>query len=87
MYRRFLLIALTALMLCAAVPAEAQQPGKVPHVVHVSTAGASRNPGPQVEVFRQGLRDLGYIEERTASFSSNPSRSTHITSFVASPPA
>ena len=25
-------------------------------------AGDPNNPGPQVEAFRQGLRDLGYIE-------------------------
>jgi putative tryptophan/tyrosine transport system substrate-binding protein len=28
----------------------------------VSGTGVSKSPGPQVEAFRQGLRDLGYVE-------------------------
>jgi putative ABC transport system substrate-binding protein len=43
-------------------PAEAQQPGKVPRIGYVSGSGDAKTPGPLVEGFRQGLRDLGYIE-------------------------
>src|SRR5215510_5183088 len=39
-------------------PVEAQQPKKIPRVEYV--AGTAENPN--VEAFRQGLRDLGYIE-------------------------
>jgi ABC-type uncharacterized transport system substrate-binding protein len=42
--------------------AEAQQPSKVPRIGYVSTTGDANNPGPQIEAFRQGLRDLSYIE-------------------------
>ena len=42
--------------------AEAQQPTKVPRIGYVSGSGDPKNPGPLVEGFRQGLRDLGYIE-------------------------
>lgn len=58
---------ITVLTLCAMLfalcpSAEAQQPAKVPRIVYLSTAGTSKNPRPEVEVIRQGLRDLGHIE-------------------------
>jgi ABC-type uncharacterized transport system substrate-binding protein len=50
-------------MLCSfCSSATAQQPAKVPRIGYLSRTGDSKNPGPQVEGFRQGLRDLGYIE-------------------------
>jgi putative tryptophan/tyrosine transport system substrate-binding protein len=42
-------------------PAAAQQ-AKIPRVGYVTATGSVDNPGPQIEQFRQGLRDLGYIE-------------------------
>jgi putative tryptophan/tyrosine transport system substrate-binding protein len=41
---------------------QAQEPKKVPRIGFVSGGGDANNPGPIVEAFRQGLRDLGYIE-------------------------
>ena len=38
------------------ISSQAQQPGKVPHIGFLSLSGANQ------EAFRQGLRDLGYIE-------------------------
>ena len=43
------------------VSAQAQQPTKVPRIGYCRT-GDPNNPGPLVEAFRQGLRDLGYVE-------------------------
>jgi putative tryptophan/tyrosine transport system substrate-binding protein len=40
---------------------QAQQPGKIPRIGFVSGNDPSY-PGPNVEAFRQGLRNLGYIE-------------------------
>jgi putative tryptophan/tyrosine transport system substrate-binding protein len=40
----------------------AQEPTKISRIGYVSGFGDPNNPGPQVEAFRQGLRDLGYIE-------------------------
>ena len=40
---------------------EAQQAKKIPRIGYVSGADDLKNPGPE-EAFRQGLRDLGYIE-------------------------
>ena len=41
---------------------QAQQPAKVPRIGFVSVSGDPNNPGPLVETFRRGLRDLGYTE-------------------------
>jgi putative ABC transport system substrate-binding protein len=49
-----------ALLLLGIVAADAEQ-AKIPKVGYVSTNAAS-SPGPLVEAFQQGLRDLGYIE-------------------------
>jgi putative tryptophan/tyrosine transport system substrate-binding protein len=62
--QNFFIFALCALLFAVCVPVWAQQPKKVPRVVYLSTAGTSGNPGPQTEILRQGLRDLGYIEEK-----------------------
>jgi putative tryptophan/tyrosine transport system substrate-binding protein len=40
----------------------AQDPKKIPRVGYLSGTGDSKHPGPQIEAFRQGLRNLGYVE-------------------------
>lgn len=52
---------LCALMLVAASVAEAQQARKVPRVGYLAAVSASAD-APRLEAFRQGLRDLGYVE-------------------------
>jgi putative tryptophan/tyrosine transport system substrate-binding protein len=52
----------SVLLLLPVHSAFAQQPAKVPRIGYVTGTGDLRNPGPNVEAFRQGLRDLGYIE-------------------------
>jgi putative ABC transport system substrate-binding protein len=42
--------------------ADAQQPKKIPRIGYVSTTGNPSNPGPNVETFKRGLQDLGYVE-------------------------
>jgi len=46
--------------MCGAV-AQAQ-PARIPRIGFVSSTGNPNNPGPNVEAFRQGMRELGYIE-------------------------
>jgi putative ABC transport system substrate-binding protein len=46
-------------VLLMTVPAEAQQPGKIFRIGYLSAASG---PGPREEAFREGLRELGYIE-------------------------
>jgi putative ABC transport system substrate-binding protein len=64
MNRESFYLLLAVLFLAAYFPAEAQQPAKIPRVGYLSRTGDSKNPGPLVEGFRQGLRELGYIEEK-----------------------
>src|SRR5262245_40234949 len=42
--------------------ADAQQGAKIPRIGYVSGTGDHKTPGLQVEAFRQGLRDVGYVE-------------------------
>ena len=55
-------IALGALLfaLCSAV--QAQQSVKIPRIGFLSGSGAASNPATSEKAFRQGLRDLGYVD-------------------------
>src|SRR5215510_12158562 len=55
-------VALCTLFLAVCSPGLAQQPAKVPRIGYVSTSHDSKNPGPLLEAFRRGLRELGYSE-------------------------
>ena len=46
---------------CVAVIAEAQQPKKVPRIGYLTATSPSAIPA-RTEAFRQGLRELGYVE-------------------------
>jgi putative ABC transport system substrate-binding protein len=54
--------ALPALILATIHLADAQQARKVPRIGFLHPASDSGVPAANLEVFRQGLRDLGYIE-------------------------
>jgi putative ABC transport system substrate-binding protein len=58
-----LVLVMTAFVLAIASLSHAQ-PKKIPRVGYLAAAGDVQNPGPQIEIFRQGLRDLGYVEEK-----------------------
>src|SRR5215475_11685775 len=61
MRRSLYSLALSALLFALCLSAEAQQPGKIPRIGILEYRGASDRE--QVwEAFRQGLRELGYIE-------------------------
>ena len=55
---------LTTVLLTTAPLAEAQQPNKVPGIVYL-TAGSPSSSPECYEAFRQGLRELGYVEGKT----------------------
>ena len=59
MRAKILVYALPALILTTIHLAQAQQPKRLPRIGYVSSG---YGPGRQLEVFRQGLRELGYIE-------------------------
>jgi putative ABC transport system substrate-binding protein len=52
---------LITVLLITAASAEAQQPVKVPRIGYLSAT----RPQPRDEAFRQGLRELGYVEGQT----------------------
>jgi ABC-type uncharacterized transport system substrate-binding protein len=62
MKKAFVGLTLCTMLLALCSFAQAQQPAKIPRIGYVSGSGDPSNPGPFVEAFRQGLRDLGYIE-------------------------
>ena len=62
MKAKILVYALPVLILSTIHLAEAQQPNKIPRIGYLSGAGDPSNPGPNVEAFRRGLQELGYIE-------------------------
>ena len=62
MRKRVVELALGAVLLALSFPVEAQQAKKVPRIGYVSGTGNPSDPGANVEAFRQGLRDLGYVE-------------------------
>jgi putative ABC transport system substrate-binding protein len=62
MKAKILVYALPVFILMTIHVAPAQQPTKVPRIGIVSGSGGPSNPGPHIEAFRQGLRDLGYME-------------------------
>ena len=53
---------LCALLLSWSLPIEAQQPTKIPRIGYLRVVGVPSTPSSNVEAFRQGLRDLGYVE-------------------------
>jgi len=55
-------VALCALLLALGFPADAQQLAKIPRIGFLSGSGDPNTPGLQLDAFRRGLRELGYIE-------------------------
>jgi putative tryptophan/tyrosine transport system substrate-binding protein len=53
---------LSAMLFAVCLPVQAQQQKRIPRMGYLSGTGDPQAPGHQVEAFRQGLRDLGYIE-------------------------
>jgi putative ABC transport system substrate-binding protein len=57
-----IMVILTLSILLALRAADAQPPAKIPRIGYASVSGNPNHPGAQVEAFRQGLRDVGYVE-------------------------
>jgi len=85
MKKAFVGLALSAVLLALSFSSEAQQPGKIPRVGYVAAGGDPDNPGSLVEAFRQGLRELGYIEGKNilVEFRYGEGKRDHILSLVA----
>jgi len=61
MKRKITVLAFSTMFFAFCFPVQAQQPKKIPRIGFVS-GGSASDPGPGVNAFRQGLRDLGYVE-------------------------
>jgi len=61
MRRKFFDLALGAMLLAVCFPAQAQQPTRIPHIGILTTFSPSV-VSARIEGFRQGLRELGYVE-------------------------
>jgi putative ABC transport system substrate-binding protein len=59
--KKVLRLALSVIPLALGFSAEAQQPAKIPRIGFLTSASLS-DESPRLEEFRQGLRDLGYVE-------------------------
>ena len=66
MNRKVFCIALGAMLFALSVPVDAQQPKKVPRIGYLSAVSASA-PDRHIEAFRQGLREIGYVEGKNIS--------------------
>jgi putative tryptophan/tyrosine transport system substrate-binding protein len=61
MKKNVIRLALCAMLYALCLPAEAQQPTKVPRIAWLTGSTLSSN-AHRTEAFRQGLRELGYVE-------------------------
>jgi putative tryptophan/tyrosine transport system substrate-binding protein len=61
---QFLALLLANAILAPIHLAEAQQPTKIPRIGFIASVGPEA--APNVEPFRRGLRELGYIEGKTS---------------------
>jgi putative tryptophan/tyrosine transport system substrate-binding protein len=63
MKKKIIGFALCAMLYALCLPADAQQPTKVPRIGFL-TAGSPSTIPTRIEAFRQGLRELGYVEDK-----------------------
>ena len=62
MKKKLLVWLLGTFFLATISSTEGQEPVKIPRIGFMTATGDAKTPGPQVEAFRQGLKELGYIE-------------------------
>ena len=68
MSRKITGFVLGAMLLALSFPAEAQQPKKIPRIGWLEISSPNPDVVSLIEVFRQGLRDLGWIEGQNVAF-------------------
>jgi ABC-type uncharacterized transport system substrate-binding protein len=70
MGKKAIIVLLASLALASFHPAEAQQTNRVPRIGWLVTGVPSSSSSLSLEAFRQGLRDLGYIEGKNIQIES-----------------
>src|SRR5215813_1694078 len=61
MFRSIVICLLLTVLLFTISPADAQQPKKIPRIGFLTASSAS-SQASRLDAFRQGLRELGYVE-------------------------
>jgi ABC-type uncharacterized transport system substrate-binding protein len=61
MKKKITVLTLCAMLFALCFPAEAQQPTKIPRIGYLGATSPSTSSA-RIEAFRQGLRELGYVE-------------------------
>src|SRR5688500_15175734 len=64
-HKKIFRFALGAMLLALNFPADAQQAKKVPRIGYLAPVFPCSGSVPSLEAFRQGLRDFGYVEDKT----------------------
>jgi putative ABC transport system substrate-binding protein len=64
MKSKIITIALRALLVALSFPVQAQQPTKIPRIAYLAGSSPSAMSA-RTDAFRQGLRELGYVEGKT----------------------
>jgi len=64
MKRKVFFWSLATILLTTFSPADAQQPKKIPRIGYLAPVFPCSGSVPSLEAFRQGLRDLGYVEDK-----------------------
>ena len=67
MNRKIFCLGLCTSLLALTFPAEAQQPAQIPRIGLLIATSPTTNP-VRIEAFRQGLRELGYVEAKNIIF-------------------
>ena len=67
MTKKITYIVLCTILFALSVSAQAQQPTKIPRIGYLSVNALSRNT-VRIEAFKQGLRELGYVEGKNIVF-------------------
>jgi len=62
MKKKITVLTLSALLVAPCFSVSAQQPAKMTRIGYLSPTGDANTPGPDIEAFRQGLRELGYVD-------------------------
>jgi len=63
--KRILCLALSAMLFALCFPAHAQQPTKIPRIGYLALAARPSTNPLRLDAFRQGLRQLGYVEGKS----------------------
>jgi putative ABC transport system substrate-binding protein len=62
MKKKMIILALCAMCFAPCYSASAQQPAKIPRIGFLTNSSSKTVDNPRHDAFRQGLRELGYVE-------------------------